>query len=168
MFSRNTLLCELLLDGKRLNDLAAGLAARIYNIPNTNAELLRDAIIVAWITSEASEEPAVGEFSLVAFAATINRIARDAKSGRHGDHKVFISHVWQQYSQDPSSPPMTRDEFNQRLIEANRSTLLTLSRADLICAMAPEDVSHSEVPLSDTTVHFVRSDFPVADVPNAS
>ncbi len=50
---------------------------------------------------------------------------------------------------------MSEDEFKAKLVEAHRSGLLRLSRADLTPAMAPEVVADSEVPYLNAVFHFV-------------
>ena len=53
---------------------------------------------------------------------------------------------------------MSREEFDQRLIEANRAMVLTLGRADLVGAMDPTDVQDSEIRHGQATFHFIRTD----------
>ena len=77
-------------------------------------------------------------------------------TGKFGGNKVFISHVWQALRDDPAFAKMGVDEFKRRLAEANNARLLDLTRADMVEAMAPEDVRLSEVPYLGATFHFVR------------
>jgi hypothetical protein len=88
----------------------------------------------------------------------VRELADTSPTGHFGEHKVFISHVWDRFREDQASNGMTREEFDRRLVEANRENLLTLSRADLVDAMDPADVQASEIRLSHSTFHFIRTD----------
>jgi hypothetical protein len=89
--------------------------------------------------------------TLEAFASSVNDAARESPTGRFGDNKVFISHVYR-----TARWPGTLPGFRKRLIEAQRAGLVDLSRADLVEAMEPTDVRDSETRYLDTTWHFVR------------
>ncbi len=82
--------------------------------------------------------------------------ARVCPTGRFGDNKVFIAHVWRAVQSDPGFATMDLPAFKERLAEANNARLLDLSRADLVQAMDPEDVRESEVHYLNATFHFVR------------
>jgi hypothetical protein len=101
-------------------------------------------------------EPA--EFDLPAFARTVRAAARDCPAGRFGDNKVFIAHVWRRLRDEPGFPPMDLPAFKQRLTEANNAGLLTLSRADLVQVMDPEDVRESQTRYLNAEFHFVLLD----------
>jgi hypothetical protein len=132
-------------------------------------------VIREWLTTQSYEilaekssgtiEPAVSNgdaahltepADLTRFAERVQEAARISPSGRFGDNKVFLSHVWKQYQGRGNG--MTREEFDRLLVEANRQNLLTLSRADLVSAMSPEDVHSSEIRLPNSTFHFIRTD----------
>ena len=103
------------------------------------------------LTSAASPE-----LDLPAFAERVKAAARDCPTGRFGDNKVFIAHVWKASSRIPRFATMDLDAFKERLAEANNARLLDLSRADLVQAMDPDDVRQSEVHYLNATFHFVR------------
>jgi len=90
------------------------------------------------------------------FAEAVLAAARDSKTGRFGDSKVFIAHVWRSVRDDPAAVGLDFAAFKHRLAEANQARLLDLTRADLVEAMDPEDVSSSEVRHHGATYHFVR------------
>jgi hypothetical protein len=132
---------------------------------------LREAALEGWADGDASrpapveplrprpaaplmEEPAA-EFDLSVFAETVKAAARDCPTGRFGDNKVFISHVWRRLHDEPSFPPMDLPAFKQRLTEANNARLLTLSRADLVEVMDAADVKESETHYLNAEFHFV-------------
>jgi hypothetical protein len=98
---------------------------------------------------------AEGPFDLSAFAHTVRAVARDCPSGRFGDNKVFISHVWRRLAGEPGFAGMDLTAFKHRLVEANRARLLTLSRADLVAVMDPGDVRDSETHDLNAVFHFV-------------
>lgn len=130
---------------------------------------LRDEVLRRWAVEGAvppeEDEPAgpVAEtpplpFDLGEFAHRVREAARGCKSGRHGDDKVFVVHVWRALQDDPTFKGGDFALFKKRLAEANNARLLSLSRADLVQAMNPEDVLLSEVPYMNTCFHFVRDD----------
>lgn len=100
--------------------------------------------------------PAVDEtFDLADFAATVRSEARRCPTGRFGDNKVFISHVWRQLKDESRFRRLGLDGFKAKLVEANRADLLTLSRADLVQVMNPEDVRESEAVYLNASFHFI-------------
>jgi hypothetical protein len=92
------------------------------------------------------------------FSERVRLAAKQSPTGRFGGDKIFISHVWKQFTapETPSSLPLA--EFKDRLVEAHRAGLLELSRADLVERMDPVDVSQSETRYLDARFHFVRLD----------
>jgi hypothetical protein len=97
-------------------------------------------------------------FDLHAFAAKVHQLACSTNTGRFGEHMVFISHVWDRFRRDVIAARMTRQDFKDHLAEANRENLLTLSRADLVSGMNPDDVQQSEIKLRHSSFHFIRTD----------
>jgi hypothetical protein len=88
------------------------------------------------------------------FAQQVTEAARSSATGRwHG--AVFISHVWSTL-QARGNVGTTFEKFKRRLIEAYQQDLIELSRADLVDAMPPADVSASETVHSGARFHFVR------------
>ena len=81
--------------------------------------------------------------------------AHDCPTGRFGDNKVFINHVWRWLRDEPSVPAMDLPAFKERLTEANRARLLTLSRADLPHIMDATDVRESESHYLNAAFHFI-------------
>jgi len=130
---------------------------------------LREAVLRDWLAPSASPPPeadgrAAGEgvepeaFDLPAFAATVQAAARSCPTGRFGDNKVFIHHVWKQLQGETHLPVHSLEEFKQRLVEANHVGLLFLSRADLVQAMDPADVHKSEAQYLGAVFHFIRTE----------
>lgn len=89
--------------------------------------------------------------STAAFAERVLSVARALPTGRFGANKVFISHVWKALQPEWN----TREAFDAALLEANRTRLLSLTRADLVSAMNPKDVAESEVRSFGASFHFV-------------
>ena len=89
-----------------------------------------------------------------AFAAQVLAAARASKTGRYGDNKVFIAHVFRQLGAGGAAGDF--EDFKARLVAAHLAGLLSLSRADLVEAMAADDVSASETFHGESTFHFVR------------
>lgn len=90
-----------------------------------------------------------------AFAACVIAAARATRTGRFGDNKVFISHVIGRLRGDGASIE-DPEAFKARLVSAHQQGLLSLSRADLVEAMDPNDVDASEARYRNATFHFVR------------
>jgi len=129
-----------------------------------DAKELRDAVLRGWIDEHdlarekpfSSPSPPLHGFDLRLFAERVKAAARTCSTGRFGDSKVFIAHVWFSLQADPAFRAMDLAAFKERLAEANNARLLDLSRADLVQAMDPNDVRQSEVHYLNATFHFVR------------
>ena len=138
---------------------AAKLLAKTVGARQSSLDELRLAVFRDWIDQKPKPGPSAGsgpEPDLPAFARRVVEAARSSRTGRFGDDKVFVVHVWRALQADPAFAAMGLDGFKQRLAEANNARLLDLSRADLVEAMDPEDVRTSEVRYLDATFHFVR------------
>lgn len=139
------------------------LAARSAGASRGDAEAVRQALLRRWALPEA-ETPAPPEppptpteqgndtdDSVASFAERVLSVARALPTGRFGNNKVFISHVWKALQPEWGS----REAFDVALLEANRTRQLSLTRADLVAAMDPRDVAESEVRSFGATFHFV-------------
>ncbi|WP_235216877.1 hypothetical protein [Archangium violaceum] len=143
------------------------LAARGVGARRTDTESLRVAALQSWLipTPEASaptpaparvpEAPAPRprpvEDALPAFAERVLHTARTSATGRFGDDRVFISHVWRAMRDHG----LDEQSFKNRLVEANQKRLLSLSRADMVELMDPADVRASEIHHLGSTFHFI-------------
>ncbi|RYZ09238.1 MAG: hypothetical protein EOO73_05615 [Myxococcales bacterium] len=88
------------------------------------------------------------------FARQVTEATRSSTTKRwHG--AVFISHVWDALLAQ-GDVGITFEKFKRRLVDAHQKDLLELSRADLVDAMSPADVSASETVHSGARFHFVR------------
>lgn len=99
------------------------------------------------------------------FAREAQSIADATMTGGFGENKVFISHVYRNAKK--KHPGLTWEEFRDGLLRANSQRLVSLSRADLVEAMDPNDVSQSVIALPGASewsnraeFHFVLSDNP--------
>ncbi len=165
-FSRGAVLAQLLgLESEaKVKKLGPMLAAKASGARNGGANELALALIRRWadgeLTPASSELPAAGpvSFNLAGFAEAVREAARSSPTGRWGDHKVFIAHVWRQLAGQNAFPGMGADEFKRRLAEAQHAGLVELSRADLVEVMDPDDVRASETRYLDglATFHFVQ------------
>jgi hypothetical protein len=150
--------------------LAGQLAVHAAGALRDNADQLRQAVLSAWLNQQpppsgagatpAPEPPASQSeepLDLAAFAAQVQATARACPTGRFGDNKVFISHVWRRLRREGTFSTMDLTEFKRRLGEANHAGLLRLSRADLVEVMDPTDVRESETSYRDLALfHFVQ------------
>lgn len=154
------------LAGKAVLDhlLARGLGA-----PGAPIKEFRPRIIGQWVdrelggqaagTAEAPVAPAsFTALEAAPFARLVREAARRSKTGRYGGNKVFIVHVWRALQDDPAFRDGDFTAFKRRLTEANNARLLSLSRADLVQAMDPEDVLLSETTYMSACFHFIRDD----------
>jgi hypothetical protein len=126
---------------------------------------IHEAILRCWVDGQgggpgplalaAEPPPDAAAFDLPAFAATVRAVARDCPTGRFGDNKVFISHVWRHLRQEPAFAQLGLEAFKARLVEANHDSQLHLSRADLVQVMDPGDVQESETSYRNAVFHFI-------------
>ncbi|NBD08137.1 hypothetical protein [Corallococcus silvisoli] len=141
------------------------LAARAVGASRVDAEVVRLAALREWVLKEGEKTPpkespkplrkeARSESlptDAASFAKRVLDVARTSSTGRFGDNKVFISHVWRALQPEWAS----RAAFDAALIEANRAHHLSLGRADLLAVMDPRDVAESEVRSYGASFHFV-------------
>lgn len=92
------------------------------------------------------------------FAQAVTAAALRSPTGRFGEKKVFIAHVWRELLAAGQAAPEERDAFKRRLIQANTAGQLRLSRADLAGAHRSEDVRDSEIEYLGEKFHFLRLD----------
>jgi hypothetical protein len=150
----------------------AKLLAQHVGARQSGKDELRNAALRRWVDGEplvdtdstTSTQPATIPFErppaqsgdLESFSRRGVEAARLAPSGRFGDNKVFIVHVWRQLQSDPAIGAHGIDAFKRRLAEANNARMLTLSRADMVEAMDADDVRQSETHYLGSSFHFVR------------
>lgn len=131
----------------------------------SGTEALRETVLAGWADSMADDlrvsvmdptpEPEV-PFDLEAFANTVQAAARTCPTGRFGDNKVFISHLWRHLADEPRFKPMGLAGFKANLVEANVQRLLNLEPADLNQAFDPVDLTSSATVQFHSTYHFIR------------
>lgn len=163
-----------MLDNARSQDsdkLVEQLAAKAIGSHRSDAKQIRLVVQRRWLDEQAHApsladmQPAAPSKAVAAprrghmedkeFAVRVLAAARAVKSGRFGDNKVFISHVFQ-HLKDEGVISEDLTTFKARLGAAHFCGLLSLSRADLVEAMAPADVDASETQHEHATFHFVR------------
>lgn len=71
-----------------------------------------------------------------------------------GEDKILIGALRDAYRK--AHPGVSEEEFNRGLIQARRDGLLTLSRADLVNLMHPDDAKKSELSDGNFLAHYVR------------
>lgn len=121
---------------------------------NTPSEL-RLAVLRRWFDHDRTTPRMDAPPDLHLFAERVLAAARTSPTGRFGDRKVFISHAYRAYRERYPEDRVSESTFKERLIEANRAAFLTLTRADLVQAMDPADVSNSEIRYLNATFHFI-------------
>jgi len=128
----------------------------LLDAPKSGMEGLR-AVALVGFTSPALPQPIVNlePFDLEEFANTVKAVAWRSPTGWFGDNKVFISHVWRQVEDEPQFATLGLTGFKEKLVEANRENLLTLSRADMNEELPPDDLDEAETTYQNTVFHFV-------------
>ena len=148
----------------KMEELKVQLPAKATGAQKCSPDGLHLAILRRWIEGKALDRaptatqsiPKGQSFNLAGFAQGVLEAARAIPAGRFGDNKVFICHVWRKLQEEGAFPGTEEAEFKHLLIEANRQGLLALSRADLVEAMDPQDVSASETRYLNATFHFIQ------------
>jgi hypothetical protein len=157
---------------KDIERIATQLAARTVKARRVTAPEIELAVFRQWFDGDPTPTPApestTAEPSNPAppakpepigddrdFARRVLTAARATKTGRFGEDKVFISHVFRKLVSEGAVADDDRS-FKDRLISAHRDDHLTLSRADLVGAMDPGDVDSSEASYRGATFHFIH------------
>jgi hypothetical protein len=136
---------------RTLEELGESAPPALLGAPKAGRDGQRAEALAGVFEPEDAAEP----FDLEAFANTVRAAARTCPTGRFGDNKVFISHVWRQLFDQPQIAPLGLDRFKTKLLDANRAGRLTLSRADLVQVMDPADVRESETAYRNAVFHFI-------------
>lgn len=96
---------------------------------------------------------------LESFASEIQKLADVApQHEKFYDNKAFIGPLWKASQARSDFPKMTLDEFKKKLVQANQSQLIHLSRADQVADMDRNLVDESETNHLNAQFHFVRTD----------
>jgi hypothetical protein len=152
-----------------LKEFKAQLPVEAVKANRNTVEELQAGVLRNWLAEELADgqsastspeaplaETAPHRFDLADFASRVWAAARASQTGRFGDNKVFISHVWRALQNESAFPDMTESEFKTRLTEANHAGLLSLSRADLVEVMDPAEVQASETRYLHAVFHFIQ------------
>lgn len=102
-----------------------------------------------------AKAPPEARRDLLTFAGQVLEAAQSTKSGRFGDDRVFINHVWRQYKREQRPKGMDLEAFKQRLLEANRQHYLSLIRADMAPYLDRKDVQESAIRHLSAEFNFV-------------
>jgi hypothetical protein len=81
--------------------------------------------------------------------------ARRCRSGRFGEDRLFVSHLWRQFKRDQQPRGMTFEGFKQQLLDANRARYLSLVCADTAPLLPQKDVRESAIRFRSSTFHFL-------------
>lgn len=104
---------------------------------------------------EASGGGKIASLSDDDFGKKVQQVA-DAHTHGFGDNKVFIADVFDKLKEE--DPTLSEDDFKRRLLESHAANRLDLSRADLVQAMHPDDVSRSETKHpAGAEFHFIQA-----------
>ncbi|MDQ3563665.1 MAG: AAA family ATPase [Pseudomonadota bacterium] len=104
------------------------LAGQAVGARRSGAIELRQALLRQWINglahSTPEQRPATAQTPTdekQAFSTEVLAVARACDTGRFGDYKVFIAHVWRKLYASGSAYAVDERQFKQRLVEANRA-----------------------------------------------
>lgn len=151
-----------------LKKVVGSLLMNPLGLSKTGIDAMKAAVIRQWLeknvlarddkrteTSEVTELPdeKVKEFDSKQFIQDVLNTAGECKTGWFGDNKVFISHVWLDFSRKHPEYAFDEKTFKKCLVDSDRSIL---SRADLVSVMNPKDVSESETCYLSAVFHFIR------------
>jgi hypothetical protein len=142
------------------------IAAKAAGSSRADKTAIRTALIRTWLgadgtvlaapPAQSTQTHSETAFDLHRFAVAVNEAAREAPSGRWGSNKVFVNHVWREFTSRAAAGAPALAAFKRHLLEANRQGLLRLSRADLVISMPEDDVRDSEITtVGDDVFHFV-------------
>ena len=136
------------------------------------ADSLREAFLQTWIASidgyqilSTRSETAVSNVSspsaiesLPVFADRVRQIASSLSDSNQAS-KIFISRIWDLMKSSDDGKSLSRNRFNELLLQSNQAQLLSLSRADLSTGLDPQEFRDSELsPEFGDKFHFVRTD----------
>jgi hypothetical protein len=139
--------------------------------PKFNGDAVTNALVTRWLfaepeptwpneptepTGRREPQPPETDQSLHRLVAKVRAASEGAHVRSFGTDKVFIASVWQALAGDPEVVQLGQARFKALLAEAHRRGLLVLSRADLVAAMDPADVSASETQHQNATYHFIQ------------
>jgi hypothetical protein len=145
-----------------LGDVASLAAATLSGATSGKSEAVLDGLVLRWLFGDAAElrdssvSGAGSEHDLSRFVAKVNAVSEGPGVRRYGPNKVFIASVWETLGSDPEFAALDQAGFKRLLLEAHRQGLLVLSRADLVAAMDPKDVTASETTHQNATYHFIQ------------
>lgn len=173
-FSKTTLLQELInwelklrIQGK-IKTIIKPLCQQAVDARNSTAQELQAALIRSLIDGSVvpkSETLPIEEkflpredkkFNIEQFAKDVIECASQTSTGWFGEDKIFISHIWQRFKQQPEYANMEETDFKTHLTEANHQGSLSLAQADMIDAMNSDDVRESETRYLNSRFHFLR------------
>lgn len=140
---------------------ARALAAQHLGVIGAEAAQLTAGLAEQWVRGEANaiDDP------LARFAAGARNAAELVPpEGRFGRNRVFIAALHEVCRRLPFARGQDLPSFKEQLVEAHRSGLLVLHRADLVGAMDGNLVSASEVQYLHATFHFLGTE-PVRSAP---
>lgn len=151
-----------------LKKSVGSLLIKPLGLSKTGIDAMKTAVIRQWLEGEVSvsndkkTEPVqvaeltaeqAKEFDSEQFIQDVLTTAKECETGWFGDNKVFISHVWRDFSRKHPEYGYDEKTFKKSLVDSDR---LILSRADLVPVMNPKDVAESETRYLDAVFHFIR------------
>lgn len=138
----------------------AGIQVRPHHLSNTKPAADTNVLFIV-TQSESQPKPKV---DLPSFAATVQKAADTCETGRFGEQRIFISHVWRKFQAEGNDFGLEETSFKQCLIEAHLAGHLKLSGVARFDNTDPSDVSESETTAGSKPFYFIRLTQPINDV----
>jgi hypothetical protein len=148
-----------------LRQTTDALLAKQLKPSKSGLDAIKNALIKTWIENQVKEKETLQndeivdveldhiiEFNPVTFVKDVLNAAKECETGKFGDKKVFISHVWKIFANKHPEYDLDEKSFKSKLTKHARKHL---SRADLISAMDQNDVRASETTYLNATFHFI-------------
>lgn len=130
----------------------------VLDLKQFTTDALRHRVLSEAFAPAVVEHPAPANHDalpLKDFAAITLQAARACPTGRFGDYKVFINHVWERLKAEPRFAPLGLSGFKEKLLEAHRAQHLALARAEQVQKEDPADVQASEIVFYTARFHTI-------------
>ncbi|MGF1526575.1 MAG: hypothetical protein ACFCBW_07275 [Candidatus Competibacterales bacterium] len=147
-----------------LTQVVNALTAQAVKARGTSAQAITTAAVQNWWLKDAEEGPGaeatpeaghLDGADLPAFMETVKAAAQATTTGRMGDHRVFINHVYGTLLERHPTLSLSLEDFKDKLAQAKSQGLIVLVRNDLPRNAPPQDMADSETAYLNTTFHLI-------------
>jgi hypothetical protein len=135
-------------------DLARRIAAAELGVTDNKARTLWSALFTRAMTETSTATSPEAPRERAAFAEEVKHAAPRAMNGWLGPRKLFIHRAWEAWRTE-AADPLDLPEFKSHLVQASRTGVLSLARADFTIGLDPEDLASSETRDGSEIFHFL-------------